>query len=432
MSAAIAARRSTPTGPSSSSVRGSAACAALRRCATSGTSGPSRSSATSRDAALRPPAAHQAAPRGDVGRDAHLARDRRRPRRACASTSSPGSTAAALDVEGRVGHARGRPRARRRRRRARDRRARRGGCPAPRARAGVHVVRTLAQSIALRDELARLGPGGRVVVVGARVHRRGGRVDGGCARRCASRSSRLSRSRSRPIVGDARGRVADRAAPPRGDRGPRGCRRSTRWCRADRGRGRPSCSRGASGVDADVVVVGIGVRPATDVARRHRPRRSTTAWSPTPSLFAPTASSRVGDLARFDWHHGGIATSRSASSTGRSPPSSARPRRTSLVAGRDAAPPVVARAVLLERPARTQDPDARPSLGHRRGGRTSRARSTRPSSRSSTTARVGSRASSGSRAPQRDALPCARRRGRADRRRARAVRVSSFDRTSRT
>lgn len=168
---------------------------------------------------------------------------------------------------------------------------------------GVHVVRTLAQGEALRDALAALPEGARVVVVGA------GFIGAEVASTAAAAGHHVVLLEGldvplSPIVGpmvgewltdlhrdagvEVRTAVAIAAVHPAAD-----------------GPGATVELVGGSRVDADLVVLGIGVTPTTSWLDGSALTIDNGVVTDA-SLFAADGVVAVGDLARFEWHHGGF------------------------------------------------------------------------------------------------------------------------------
>ncbi len=169
---------------------------------------------------------------------------------------------------------------------------------------GVHVIRTLDHALALRHELDALGGTGRLVVVGA------GFIGAEVA--STTRSGGLDVTIVEaleiplsPVVGDEVGAWLTELHERAGIAVRAGATIASVEPRTD-GAGPAVVLAGGERLEADVVVVGIGVRP-------------TTAWLESSglevddgvvtdaALFAADGVVAVGDLARFTWHHGGLA-----------------------------------------------------------------------------------------------------------------------------
>lgn len=200
--------------------------------------------------------------------------------------------------------------------------------------AGVHVVRTLDDSLALRAALVHAGNGGRLVVIGAGFI---GAEVASCAAALGMRVTileALAVPLSR-VVGDEMGTWLARLHHAAGIE----VRTKVAVAAIDHADGALGVAL-ATGerIEADVVVVGIGVAP-------------TTAWLEGSgldvddgvvtdgSLFAADGIVAIGDLARFEWHHAGT-TERVRIEHWEVTQQLAIAAATSLLAGRDAAPTV--------------------------------------------------------------------------------------------
>ena len=189
--------------------------------------------------------------------------------------------------------------------------------------------------------------------------------------------------------------VAARARAQRRRRALRACRSpASRWPTAACA---PWPSPTAARCPPTSCVVGIGVDPAGRLAgrqrcraaRRHRLRRGAVDRVPE--------RVRRGDCARWPNLQFGCTTRRCASSTGRTPPSRAPPRRTTCSRRPPASRPMpyAPGAVLLERPVRQPHPVPRSGRRRRRrAGRGGRRRSRRPVRRAVRPRAAGSAASS--------------------------------------
>ena len=202
--------------------------------------------------------------------------------------------------------------------------------------AGVHVVRTLAQGVALRDEFARLAGDGRVVVVG------GGFIGAEVASTAAVAGlgviilDTLDVPLS-PVVGTMVGGWLTELHRDAGIEVRTGAS-ITSIEAATPASGPAVVLEDGDRLDADVVVLGVGVEPSTawlaDSGLTIDDGVVTDA-----ALFAADGVVAVGDLARFAWRHAAgedqvriehwEVTAQLASAAAHS-----------LVAGRDAAPAV--------------------------------------------------------------------------------------------
>ncbi len=173
--------------------------------------------------------------------------------------------------------------------------------PGTEGAAGVHVVRTIEQSAALRDELARLAPDGTVVVIG------GGFIGAEVASTAAALGLRVTilellEVPLSQVVGEGVGRWLVELHRAAGIEVRGGVGVAAVHGAAD-GIG-PSVEL-ATGerLDAGVVVIGVGVRPSMgwldDSGLELDDGVVTDA-----ALFAAEGIVAVGDLARFEWRHG--------------------------------------------------------------------------------------------------------------------------------
>jgi len=174
--------------------------------------------------------------------------------------------------------------------------------PGTEGAAGVHVVRTVAQSLALREELDAVGEAGSVVVIGA------GFIGAEVASTAAAKGLRVTILEAldiplSPVVGDevgtwltelhrragieVRAGIAIAAVEPR-----------------TQGSGPAVVLATGERLDADVVVIGIGVQPATGWLEGSGLALDNGVVTDA-SLFAADGVVAVGDLARFTWHHAG-------------------------------------------------------------------------------------------------------------------------------
>jgi 3-phenylpropionate/trans-cinnamate dioxygenase ferredoxin reductase subunit len=175
--------------------------------------------------------------------------------------------------------------------------------PGTQARAGIHVVRTVEQGLALRAALENLGGTGRVVVIGA------GFIGGEVASSAVSMGLDVTilealETPLSPIVGEEMGAVlADlhRAAGVDVRTGV-----TVAGVGFD-GDGAADAVELADGTrfEADVVVVGIGVVPNTQWLEDCGLEIGNGVVTDA-SLFAADGIAAIGDIARFEWHHGGM------------------------------------------------------------------------------------------------------------------------------
>ena len=258
--------------------------------------------------------------------------------------------------------------------------------------AGVHVLRTLDDALALRADLLASS---RLVVVGEGVL--------GTEIAATARAMGLERHHGGPSAGphDEPGRAPGRGTarrtahrargpPAARHRGQRGCPAiaGTRHRRASGHRRGPAGRRGRGGDRRD---------PATEWLAGSGLRTSTTAWSATPAAARRRASTRsatwpAGTTTRL----GRLAPPGEPDQrhrTGRRP---SRPS-SSATTGR------TARALLLDRPVRRQDPGARGAARRRRGDRNRRRPGEPPLRRSLPPATAGSPAYSAGTCPNRPA-----------------------------
>ena len=345
-------RRQLACARSRSSACRSRGCAPPRRCAATGFDG--RIVAIGAEPHLpydRPPLSKEllaGRARTRRHRAAQAGRRRPRPRLAARTRARPRSTSAPREVDAR------RRRARRVRRPGASRPGRRrAGCPnQPEPR---RACSRCARSTTRSRCATALDAGPQVVVIGAGLHRRRGRGDvprragsrSRCSKRCRSRWCAASVPSSAHVIAGGAPRPRRRPAHRRRRRGDRRRRRASSACG----------SATARSIDADVVVVGVGVVPETRLARRLAGSRSTTAWCATRRCSPRPASSRratsragptrcsTAQLMRLE--HWTNATEQGVA-RGAAP---ARRRRT--------ADAVRAGAVRLVRPVRPQDPDGR-------------------------------------------------------------------------
>jgi 3-phenylpropionate/trans-cinnamate dioxygenase ferredoxin reductase component len=171
-----------------------------------------------------------------------------------------------------------------------------GTQPAPRA----HVVRTVAQSMALRDELDALGGAGRVVVIG------GGFIGSEVASTAAAKGLAVTILEAldvplAPVVGELVGGwltelhrhagidVRAGVAVARVDAGTATARAAVELATGER-------------FEADAVVIGIGVRPATEWLEDSGLAVADGVVCDE-ALFAADGIVAIGDVARFEWRH---------------------------------------------------------------------------------------------------------------------------------
>ena len=201
---------------------------------------------------------------------------------------------------------------------------------------GVHVIRTLAQSAALRDELAALGGAGTVVVVGA------GFIGAEVASTAAAAGLDVTILEAlevplSPVVGVEVGGWLTELHRRAGIEVRTGV--TIERLDARDGAARPAVVlAGGERLEADAVVVGIGVVPATSWLEGSELELDNGVVCDA-SLFAADGVAVVGDLARFEWHHAG-AVEQVRIEHWEVTTQLARHAATSLLAGRDAAPRV--------------------------------------------------------------------------------------------
>jgi 3-phenylpropionate/trans-cinnamate dioxygenase ferredoxin reductase subunit len=172
--------------------------------------------------------------------------------------------------------------------------------PGTEGAAGVHVVRTIAQSVALRDALDALGGSGRVVVIG------GGFIGSEVASTAAAKGLTVTILEALevplgPVVGDLVGGWITELHRRSGIEVRTGVNVAAVHARGPAAMPAVQLASGER-LEADAVVIGIGVQPAT-------------AWlagsglsiddgvETDEALFAADSVAAVGDLARFRWHH---------------------------------------------------------------------------------------------------------------------------------
>ena len=168
--------------------------------------------------------------------------------------------------------------------------------------AGVHVIRTIAQSLSLREELDALGPAGSVVVIGA------GFIGAEVASTAAAKGLGVTVLEAleiplSPVVGDEAGTWLTELHRRSGIEVRAGVTIAAVEPRSGTGRAAVVLATGER-FDADVVVVGIGVRPATDWLDGSGLELDNGVVTDA-ALFAADGIVAVGDLARFTWHHAG-------------------------------------------------------------------------------------------------------------------------------
>jgi len=172
---------------------------------------------------------------------------------------------------------------------------------------GVRVLRTLDDSTALRRRLAAVGPGCRVVVVGA------GFIGSEVASTCAGLGCRVTvlEALATPLsnalgtrVGAALGRLhAESGVDLRTGAAVAAVHRPGVGGGEEGAAGRVELADGAS-VPADVVVVGIGVVPSVEWLDGSGLTVDNGVVCDT-ALFAADGVVAAGDLARWDWTHDG-------------------------------------------------------------------------------------------------------------------------------
>jgi 3-phenylpropionate/trans-cinnamate dioxygenase ferredoxin reductase subunit len=174
--------------------------------------------------------------------------------------------------------------------------------PGTEGAAGIHVVRTLAQGTALRDELARLAGRGRVIVIG------GGFIGAEVASTAASASLDVTIVEALPVpLGPVVGDEVGAWIVELHRRAGIDVRAGVTIAAVE-----PATASGgpavvlASGerLDADVVVIGIGVAPQTEWLDGSGLAVDNGVETDA-ALFAANGVVAVGDLARFTWHHAG-------------------------------------------------------------------------------------------------------------------------------
>jgi 3-phenylpropionate/trans-cinnamate dioxygenase ferredoxin reductase subunit len=171
--------------------------------------------------------------------------------------------------------------------------------------AGIHVLRTLDDSVALRDELVRLGAGTSVLVVGAGFI--GSEVAATChGLGCAVTVVEMLDTPLEPVLGPAIGEACANLHRRNGVSlrtgvGVRAVHSADAG--ADGTGGRVELSDGTT-VSADVVVVGIGVSPAVGWLEGSGVTLGDGVHCDA-ALFAADGVVAAGDLARWSWRHHG-------------------------------------------------------------------------------------------------------------------------------
>lgn len=173
--------------------------------------------------------------------------------------------------------------------------------PGTEGAAGVHVVRTLEQSTALRDELRELAPGGEVVVIG------GGFIGAEVAATAAHLGLRstileLLEVPLSPVVGEEVGRWLVELHREAGVEVRTGVGVTAVHGAADGASPSVELSTGEV-LGAGVVVIGVGVRPTTSWLEGSGLELHDGVVCDA-ALFAAEGVVALGDLARFEWHHG--------------------------------------------------------------------------------------------------------------------------------
>jgi 3-phenylpropionate/trans-cinnamate dioxygenase ferredoxin reductase subunit len=172
--------------------------------------------------------------------------------------------------------------------------------PGTEGASGVHVIRTLAQSVALRDELDALGGTGRVVVIGA------GFIGSEVASTAVAKGLSVTILEALdvplgPVVGDTVGEWLTELHRRAGVEVRAGV--TVGHVHAGTAASRPAVELGSGErLEADAVVIGIGVRPATEWLESSGLTIADGVVTDE-SLFATDSVVAVGDLARFRWHH---------------------------------------------------------------------------------------------------------------------------------
>ena len=201
---------------------------------------------------------------------------------------------------------------------------------------GVHVIRTMDQSLALRAELDALGEDGRVVVVGA------GFIGAEVASTAAARGLSVTMLEAlevplSPIVGEEVGRWVTELHRRAGVEVRAGVAIDAVEPRRVGGTAAVVLADGTR-LEADVVVVGIGVRPATGWLDGSGLELDNGVVTDA-ALFAADGIVAVGDLARFTWRHA-AGTEQVRIEHWEVTAQLAAHAATSLIAGRSGAPDV--------------------------------------------------------------------------------------------
>jgi 3-phenylpropionate/trans-cinnamate dioxygenase ferredoxin reductase component len=168
---------------------------------------------------------------------------------------------------------------------------------------GIHVIRTLDHSLALRRELDALGGEGRIVVVGA------GFIGAEVASTAASGGLGVTIVEAleiplSPIVGDEVGTWLTELHTRAGIDVRAGATIAGVEPRTDAAGPTVVLSTGER-LEGDAVVVGIGVRPTTGWLEGSGLEVDNGVVTDA-ALFAADGVVAVGDLARFTWHHAGM------------------------------------------------------------------------------------------------------------------------------
>jgi 3-phenylpropionate/trans-cinnamate dioxygenase ferredoxin reductase component len=166
---------------------------------------------------------------------------------------------------------------------------------------GLHVIRTLEQSRALRDELGRDGTG-RVVVVGA------GFIGAEAASTAAAQGHRVTILEAlevplSPIVGVEVGTWLTELHRVAGIEVRAGASIESIEPRTENA-GPVVVQATGERLEADTIVVGIGVRPTTQWLEGSG-LELVNGVTTDAALFAADGVVAVGDLAHFTWHHAG-------------------------------------------------------------------------------------------------------------------------------
>jgi 3-phenylpropionate/trans-cinnamate dioxygenase ferredoxin reductase subunit len=175
--------------------------------------------------------------------------------------------------------------------------------PGTRALPRVHVVRTMEQGVALRAAFDELGGSGRVVIIG------GGFIGGEVASAAVSLGLDVTILEAlatplSPIVGEEMGSLLSGLHSAAGVDVRTGVTVS----------GIDGDDGGLAGavvlddmtrIDADVIVVGIGVVPNTQWLEQSGLELGNGVVTDA-ALFAADGVVAIGDIARFEWRHGGV------------------------------------------------------------------------------------------------------------------------------